>query len=167
MPAAHSDECCLTHELNANLSCFKSSPSPQLHSSQRCLSRHSFLNGGSEVRTQRCYEAIDCESTHVCARLRADEEILRLKLWIPSHLLVDVPEHERKVVWSGPRYEVLEDGTCPQVCITRISADVELVQLMLARMLPGMAFCRCGYPQFSVLFSSTYPFVFSYFVLTL
>ncbi|KAH8096848.1 peptidase family M50-domain-containing protein [Cristinia sonorae] len=108
---AQSSGCCkiVQNSTTGGLSCFRAAPSSHSPLIERCLSPHYLVSGEHAEIKQRCNDDLDCGGAHVCVRPISDEEILRIRVWIPPYMRSASSKQEEVVIWSGPWDEVLED----------------------------------------------------------
>jgi hypothetical protein len=96
------------------LYCFSSLPAPTHDQSyDKCLdpiplltNPYPGMEGHNSPTRARCSSSNPCGGGEECVRLREDERILRITF------RDDRGGREEVVLWSGPRVEVLEQGSC-------------------------------------------------------
>lgn len=110
-----SQECCITsHHAPEETTCFSAEDSSSSSPTSRCLPPLAVLQP-EEASPKRCRESAHCGPEHLCVTLGEDIELLRIQVR-PSGLN-DGEAHEpivKTIVWSGPRSELLEEGTTAQ-----------------------------------------------------
>ena len=102
-------------------SCFVAYPPFAL---SRCVDPLPYLGTDAGVPSHaRCASAVDCGAESVCVRPRSDQSLLRITIHLPSWASPDGRPTDRTVVWSGPRYEILEEGTFCHYLLTAYPVD--------------------------------------------
>lgn len=77
---------------------------------ERCLDPLPYLSDPApSAHVKRCTSTTNCGEGHICTRLRDDQELVRLTVHTPVWAS-DGPA-DSVVVWSGPRAEILVEGT--------------------------------------------------------
>ncbi len=110
--SAQNNACCATPHVGSNQACFVEmdpGASVQLAKSAPTLT----ILHLESTSVKRCTLTADCGDHRVCVGPRADEELVRIGVWMPGsrNLAVQSDSMDSTVViWSGPREEILEEG---------------------------------------------------------
>lgn len=151
-----STSCCASRIDNSpnkealSLSCFTTLDDPP---TEGCVDPLPFFDtapSSTGAGYRRCDAPIDCGESHICARLRPDQHLMRMTLYIPLWMhpgKVRDGEHsstEKVVVWNGPKAEVLEASTFQYgLQVYRFANDPEVT---VSRWLPRTPYLPISLP---------------------